>query len=94
MEVLPINQNPIVNVELSRFFNMQGASFIVDALEDIVDMVVHYSHSVELFFCGGGGEFVVVIEVYGVWIKAIETSIREEFVGSGGYGIVGKFCER
>ena len=73
---------------------MQGASFIVDALEDIVDMVVHYSHSVELFFCGGGGEFVVVIEVYGAYINAIETSVGGEFVGSGGCSIIGKFCER
>ena len=67
---------------------------MVDALEDVVDVVVHSSHSVEPFFCGGGGEFVVVIEVYGAWIKAIETSITGEFVGSGGCGIVGKFCER
>ena len=73
---------------------MQGASFIVDALEDVVCMVVHCSHSVEPFFCSRGGEFVVVIEVYGGWIKAIETSIRGEFVGSGGCGIIGKFCTR
>ena len=38
---------------------------MVDALEDVVDVVVHSSNSVEPFFCGGGGEFVVVIEVYG-----------------------------
>ena len=68
--------------------------FMVDAFEDVVDMVVHCSHSVEPFFCSRGGEFVVVIEVYGGWIKAIETSIRGEFVDSGGCGIVGKFCER
>ena len=67
---------------------------MVDALEDVVDVVVHGSYSVELFFCGRGGEFVVVIEVYGAWIKAIETSIRGEFVCSGGCGILGKFCER
>ena len=67
---------------------------MVDALEDVVDVVMHRSHSVEPFFCGGGGEFVVVIEVYSVWTKAIETSIRGEFVDSGGCGIVGKLCER
>ena len=71
---------------------MQGASFIVDALEDIVDVVVHCSHSVETFFCSGRREFIVVIEVYSAWIKAIETSIRREFVGSGACGIMGKFC--
>ena len=67
---------------------------MVDALEDVVDVVVHYSHSVEPFFCGRRGEFVVVIKVYGASIKAIETSIRGEFVGSGGCGIIGKFCKR
>ena len=67
---------------------------MLDALEDVVDVVVHGSHSVELFFCGWRGEFVVVIEVYGAWIKAIETSIRGEFVGSGGCSIIGKFCKR
>ena len=73
---------------------MQGASFMVDVLDDIVDIVVQCSHSVEPFFCGGGGEFVVVIQVYGVWIKAIETFVGGEFVGSGSCGIVGKYCER
>ena len=48
----------------------------------------------ESFFCGVGGECVVVIEVYGPSIKATETSVGVEFVGSGGCGIVGKFCER
>ena len=67
---------------------------MLDALEDVMDMVVYCSHSVEPFFCGWRVEFVLVIEVYGAWIKAIETSIRVEFVGSGGRGIVGKFCKR
>ena len=53
---------------------------MVDALEDVIDVVVHYSHSVKPFFCGWRGEFVVVIEVYGAWIKAIETPIRGELV--------------
>ena len=67
---------------------------MVDALEDGVDVVVHCSHSIKPFFCSGAEEFVVVIEVYGVWIKAIETSVGGEFVGRGGSSIVGKFCER
>ena len=67
---------------------------MVDAVEHVVDMVVYCSHSVEPFFCGWRGEFVVVIEVYGEWIKAIETSIRREFVGSGGCSIVCKLCKR
>ena len=67
---------------------------MVDTFEDVVDVVVYCSHSIKPFYCGGRGEFVVVIEVYGAWIKAIETSIRGEFVGSGGCGIIGKFCKR
>ena len=64
---------------------------MVDTLKDVVDMVVHCSSSVKPFFCGRGGEFVVVIEVYGAWIKAIETSAGGEFVGSSGRSIRGKF---
>ena len=72
---------------------MKVASFVVDSFEDVVDVVVHCSHSVDPFFCSRGGEIAVVIDVYGVWIKAGETSVAAEFLGSGGYGIVGKFCE-
>ena len=89
-----MNQNPIVNVELSSFFNMQSALFIVAMFEYVVDIVGHCSHSVESFFYSRRGEFVVVIEVYGAWIKAIETSVGGEFVGSGVCSIMGKFCER
>ena len=59
-----------------------------------MDVVVHYSHSVEPFFCSGRGEFVVVVGVHGAWIKAMETSVRGKFVGPGGCCIVGKFCIR
>ena len=45
------------------------------AFEDIVDMIVYCSHSVKAIFCDGKGEFVVIIEVNSVWIKAIKTSI-------------------
>ena len=67
---------------------------MVDAPEEVVDVVVHCSHSVEPFFCDCRGEFIVVVKVYGAWIQAIDTPIRGEFVGSGGCGIIGKFCER
>ena len=67
---------------------------MVDMLEDVMDVFVHCSHSIKPFFCSGAEEFVVVIEVYGVWIKAIETSAQGEFVGSGGCGIINKFCKR
>ena len=83
-----------MNVEMASFLNMQGTSFVVDSFEDVVDIVVHYSHSIQPFFCGRGGDFVVIVEKYGQWIKDIETSIWREFVGRGGCGIVGKFCGR
>ena len=43
-------------------------------LEDVTDMVAHCSYCVQPFFWGGIGELVVVIEVHGAWIKAIEAS--------------------
>ena len=55
---------------------------------------MHCSHSIEPFFCSRRGGFVVIIEVYSAWIKAIETSVWEEFVSSGGCGIISKFCKR
>ena len=67
---------------------------MVDILEDIVDMVVHCSHSVEAFFYNGRGEFVVIVQVCSACIKAMETSAWGEFVGCSGCGSVGKFCER
>ena len=73
---------------------MKVASYVVDSLQDVIDVVMHCSHSVVPFFCSRGGDFVVVIDVYGVWIKAIETSVGGELVGSGGYGILGKFCKK
>ena len=67
---------------------------MVDSFKDVVEVVVYYCHSVEPFFCSRGAEFVVIIEVYSAWIKAIETSVGGEFVGRGGCGIVGKFYKR
>ena len=93
MQVSSINQDLIVKIEVSSMFNMKVASFVVDSFEDVVDVVMHCSHSVEAFFYSGGGEFVVVIEMYSVWIKVIETSTWREFMGRGGCGIVGKFCK-
>ena len=73
---------------------MQGASFMVDTLENIMDMLMHCSHYVEPFFCSGGGGFIVVINVYGAWIKGMQTSVGGEFMGSGGCRIIGEFCKR
>ena len=67
---------------------------MADIFEDVLHVVVHCSHSVEAFFCSGRAEFVVFIERYGAWIKAIESSVGGECVGSGGCSIIGKFCGR
>ena len=73
---------------------MKGVAFVVNAFEDLVDVVVHCSHSVEPLFCTRRRELVGVIDVYGAWIKAMEASVGGEFVGSSSCGIVCKFCER
>ena len=91
---MSINENLIVNSELASFFNMKDASPNVDAVMYIVDVVVYCSHLVKPFSCGGRAEFVVVIEECGAWIKDVEASAYGEFVGSGGYDIVGKFSKR
>ena len=75
MKVLSTHQDLIIDVEVSGFLNLKGASFIVDLFENVVDVVVHFAHLVKPFFCGRGGEFVAFIEVYGIWIKALETSV-------------------
>ena len=61
---------------------------------DIIDVIVHVRYSIEPFLYSGRGDFVVIIEVHGVWIKGTETSIREKFAGSDGCRVVGKFRER
>ena len=94
MKVSSINQDPIINIVVSRFLNMEVASFVVDLFKNVMDLVVHFSYSVVPYFCGRGEEFLVVIEVYSLWIKAIETSLGPEFVGSSGCSITGKFCKR
>ena len=66
---------------------------MVDALEDIVDIVVNSSHSMEPFFYGRGEELIVLIKVIGVQIEAIKTPACGEYLSSGCWGIAGKFCE-
>ena len=66
----------------------------MDLLKDIVDVVVHFSHSIEAFFCGRVGECIVITMVHSSCIAVIETSIGGELVGSGGCVIIGKLYER
>ena len=37
---------PVIDIELSYFLDVDTASFLVDAFEGIVHLVVHGSHSV------------------------------------------------
>ena len=67
---------------------------MVDTLEYVVNVVVHYSDSAKPFFCSGRAEFVVVIQVDSAGVKGMETSGRGEFVDSGGHCVMGKLCER
>ena len=94
LKVLSMNQNPIIYIELPSFVKMKGASFMLDTLEDVMDMVAHCSHTIETFCCGARGEFAVIIEVYGAWIKAIETLVGGDYVSGGGSGVVGNFSKR
>ena len=48
---------------------------MVDSFEHIMDVVVHYTYSITAFFYSGGGEFVIVFEVHGAWIRGMETSV-------------------
>ena len=55
-----------------------------------MDLVVYYTNSVSLFFCGGGGEFAVIVDVYCAWVEAIQASIGG-LTMSGGFGILARF---
>ena len=44
MKVSFVNQNPIVDIEFSSFFNMKWALFIVNTFDDILDVIVYYSY--------------------------------------------------
>ena len=94
MKVLSINQYLIVDEQLSLLFDVDSTLFVVDMLEGIVNLVVHFCYSIYLFFSCRGEEYVVVIKVQGVRVKAVETSVRGECVGSGASRIVSKFSER
>ena len=59
-----------------------------------MDVVMHWGYSIDQLFGSERGQFAVLIEVYGVQIAAIETSIRVEWVCSGGCAIVDKFKQR
>ena len=94
LEISSIKQHLLSNCEVPHFCSRKHASFVLDLFEDLVDMVVHCSHSKKTFFCCSGEEFVVVVEVHGVCIKAKETSVCRVCVGSGGCSVIGTCGER
>ena len=93
-EISFVQQDPIVDLESPSFFNIKYASFVVEGLVDVMNVVVQCSHTVKALFCGGRVKFAVVMQVNAVGIEDIETSIWEEFVGSGSCSMVGKFCQQ
>ena len=93
LEVVSINQDLIVNVKLCSFFHIKSASLVVEGCEDITDIVVHYSNSIESFFCSWWREFIVVVTTYSAQIEATETSVQKEIVGTSGCSMISKFCD-
>ena len=73
---------------------MDGSAFLVDGFEGGVNLVIHYRHSVQPLFTGGGGEVIVIIEVYCAWVEAIQASVVGVTMGGGRCYIVGKFGKR
>ena len=68
--------------------------FIVNSFKHVIVMVVYYPNTIQPFFYVRREEFVVVVKVYDVCSAGIETSIWAEFIGTGGFGIIGKFCKQ
>jgi len=50
---------------------MGSTSFDVDLLDSMVKLVVDCYYSVQPFFVGGGGEFIVIPKLSGVRVPAI-----------------------
>ena len=69
-------QKTIANVELSCFVIMKSTLFVGDTFEDIVNVVAHCSYLVDPFFYARSGRFIVIVKVYGMTIKHMETSVQ------------------
>ena len=73
---------------------MNGTALLVDTIDSVMALVMHCSLLVLAFFSGGGAEFVVVIEVYCAWVKAIQPSVGRVSMGGGRCCVVAKFSKR
>lgn len=67
---------------------------MVEVFDNSMDMLAYNSYLVQAFCYSRKEELIVVIEEYGVWIKATETSVRGKFLGSGSRSIVDTFGKR
>jgi hypothetical protein len=90
LEVAAVDQYPIINGKFPGIFNVDGASLNVYLLEGMVDLVMYGSHSIEPFFGSGRGEFIVIIEMDGIGVPAIEAAVRGVLVGRMRGHVVGK----
>jgi len=66
-----VNQDPVVNSKFACLFDMNSTPFDFDLLKRVVDLVVNCCHSVQPFFDGGGGEFIVIVQVDGARVTTI-----------------------
>ena len=66
-----VHQQPLGSIEQSSHCNIKGTLFVVYVFENVVDMVVYCSHSVNPFFCSGRAEIGIIIKVNDALIEAM-----------------------
>lgn len=81
-------------MELSRVLHMDCKLLFIDAFESIMNLVLQCTHLDLSFFSGGGGEFLVPMKVYHVWVEAKLDSVGSVTMGDGRCDIVGNLCKR
>ena len=80
LQVLSGNQNSIINLDLSSFFIIKSSLFVVNRFKDVVNVIVHHTHSIQLILYSGSGACVVSIEWDSEWIKPTETLCEKSFL--------------
>jgi len=69
---------------------MNRTSFEVDLFDGLEDLVVDCCQSVQLFFGGRGGEFIVDVEMNSTRVPAIMAAVGGVLMGRIGCRIIGK----
>lgn len=69
----------------SRLFSMERHSNFIDSLKDVVDMVWHCIYFIKLFSGSRREEFAVLVEMHGIYISVLKSSLVGEFAGSSGF---------